>query len=105
MYRKVNTFVLIDILSASVGGMQLPEKYKEKFALLWKASGRTKDLRSIRRLSPCILQVVPSLPTKVLLFTVLGPPDSLVAPCTRSYMQTKPLPLLGIVDTVIESKH
>ena len=85
MYRKVNTFVPIDILSVPVQvgcnflkNTRRNSTFRAK-ALLWEASGRTKDLRSKRRISPCILQVVPSLPTKVC-YSQLGPPDSLVAP-------------------------
>jgi hypothetical protein len=46
-------------------GMKLPEKYKENFDV--SAQGRlvtnvsTKSLRSMRRSSPCIFQVVVSL--------------------------------------------
>ena len=57
----------------SLAGMQLPEKYEENFDVssegpssgagrVW--SNQTKGLRSKRRNSPYILQVVASLPTK-----------------------------------------
>ena len=50
--------------------MQIHEKYKDKFDFSVR-NFPTKVLRSKRRISPCIFQVVASLPTEVLLLLAL----------------------------------
>ena len=53
----------------SLAGMELPEKCKENFDVSSPSSGlQTKGLRSKRRNSPYIFQVVASLPTKACSF-------------------------------------
>ena len=62
-YRSTSTVYMNKL---SLVGMQLPEKYKENFDVSSEgpSSGVTKGLRSKRRNSPYIFQVVASLPTK-----------------------------------------